>query len=285
MSKLAIISRPITDSSNAYLLLKNDDHVLERHLLKMNDPLLITVNDPSKKYCVGWYDVTTHTNHVCEGGREVDVKYDSCFECRQKTGFNPAFYNTSEISSVQQNYNNKPHSVYVSYFGNGIAKAGIMSDSRGLERLFEQGALFYYIVGTFENADAAHKIESTLINKGLKNSVTKRQKEKALSMPLDEDIERQVFSDILGDLELSKKKIVSNLERFFFGNYPSKSIEPIGDNPISGAVRAVVGRYLILNNNDRLYGFWLSSLSGFEVEVSNEVKEIKAEPEQVSLFG
>ncbi len=285
MSKLAIISRPITDSSGAYLLLENEDHSLERHLLKKGDPLLAIINDSSKKYCVGWYDVTTHTNHVCEGGREVEVKYDSCFECRQKTGFNPAFYNTSEISSVQQDYNNKPHSVYVSYFGDGIAKAGIMSDSRGLERLFEQGALFYYVVGTFENADAAHRVESKLINSGLKNSVTKRQKEKALAKPLDANIERQLFSDILRGLELPDKKVVSNLDLFFFGSYPRKSIEPIGENPISGTVRAVVGRYLVLDNNDRLYGFWLSGLFGFKVELSKELKEIKAEPEQVSLFG
>lgn len=285
MSKLAIISRPITSSSIAYLLLENEDHSLEKHLLNKGDPLLITVSDPSKKYCIGWYDVTTHTNHVCSDNREVDIKYESCFECRQKTGFNPAFYNTSEISAIQQDYNNKPHSVYVSYFGDGLAKAGIMSDSRGLERLFEQGAIFYCIVGNFENADAAHKVESQLISSGLRNSVTKKQKEKVLSKPFKSDIEQEVFASILEDLDLGDKKIISNLDHFFFGSYPNKGIEPIGENPISGLVRGVVGRYLVLDNNDRLYGFWLSCLSGFRVELSKVIKEIEAEPEQASLFG
>ena len=285
MSQLAIISRPITDSSLAYLLLQNEDHSLEKRLLIEGEPLLIEVCDRNKKHCVGWYDVATHTNHVCEASRSVETKYDSCFECRKKTGFNPAFYNASEISSVQQNYNNKPHSVYVSYFGNGIAKAGIMSDSRGLERLFEQGALFYCIVGTFENADAAHKVENSLISNGLKNSVTKKQKEKVLSKIFNKYEELQAFTNILKNLELADKQIVSNLDQFFFGNYPSKSIEPIGDNPISGLVRGVMGRYLVLENNDRLYGFWLSDLSGYKVELSKEISEIKSEAEQVSLFG
>ncbi len=285
MSKLTIISRPITDSSSAYVLLENEDHSLEKYVLNKGELILLAITDPSKKYCVGWYDVTTHTNHVCDGSREVDIKYDSCFECRQRTGFNPAFYNTSDISAVQQDYNNKPHSVYISYFGDGLAKAGIMSDSRGLERLFEQGALFYCIVGTFENANAAHRIESELINGGLKNSITKRQKEKVLSEPFNKDNERETFSNILKGLDLADKEIVSNLDHFFFGNYPNKGIKPIGENPISGIISGIVGRYLVLDNNDRLYGFWLSDLSGFKVELSKEIKVIEPEPEQVSLFG
>ena len=285
MSKLAIISRPITDTSSAFLLLESEDRLLEKSLLNKGEAISISIADPSKKFCVGWYDVTTHTNHVCEGGREVDAKYDSCFECRQRTGFNPAFYNTADIPTVQQDYNSKPHSVYVSYFGDGLAKAGIMSDSRGLERLFEQGALFYCVVGSFENADAAHKVESQLINSGLKNSITKKQKERVLSKVIDQTSEHGEFSGVLQGLGLADKAIVSNLDHFFFGSYPSESIKPIGDNPISGTIRGIVGRYLVLENNDRLYGFWLSDLSGYRVDINSNVIEIKAEPEQVSLFG
>lgn len=284
MPRLAITSCPLTDSSPAFLLLENEDHILEKYLLNKNEAVLISVADPLKKYCIGWYDVTTHTHHVCNSTREVDIKYDSCFECRQKTGFNPAFYNTSEISSVQQGYNNKPHSVYVSYFGDGLAKAGIMSASRGLDRLFEQGALFYCIVDTFEGADAAHRVETKLIDNGLKNSITRRQKEKVLSKLFDEHDELEKFTSILEDLDLADKNITSNLDHFFFGNYPNKSIEHLGENPISGLIRGIVGRYLVLDNNDRLYGFWLSDLSGYKVELGKDIKEIKAEPEQVSLF-
>ncbi len=285
MTQLAIISRPLTPESSAYLLLEDERQNLSEYKLESGDPITISLLDSTKKYCVGWYDVTAHTNHVCDDDSSVDLKYESCYACRQKTGFNPAFYNTSEISSVQQDYNNKPHSVYVSYFGGGITKAGIMSDSRGLERLYEQGALFYCLIGSFENADAAHKVEAELIGKGLKNSVTKRQKEKVLSTPIDKDSELEVFTNILKGPDLTDKKIVSNLDHFFFGSYPSEKIEPIGESPISGEVRGIVGRYLVLSNNDRLYGFWLSNLSGFKVEIIEQIEEIEAEPEQVSLFS
>lgn len=284
MSKVVIASRPITDSSGAYLLLEDEDHNLERYLLGDGEPLHVTITDPVKKYCVGWYDVNTHTNHVCNGSREVDSKYESCFECRHKTGFNPAFYNSSKISTVQEEYNNKPHSVYISYFGAGLTKAGIMSNSRNLDRLFEQGALFYCIIGTFENADAAHEIESQLINSGLRNSITKKQKEKVLSESFSEDAEREVFLNVLKDLSLDDKIVISNLSHFFFGRYLNKTIEPLGKNPISGAIRGIIGRYLVLDNNDRLYGYWLSNLSGFQVEIDKEVMEIEVESEQISLF-
>ncbi len=66
--------------------------------------------------------------------------------------------------------------MYVAYFGNNLAKAGIMSDSRGRERLYEQGAILYAIIGSFPNATVAHNLENRLIQKGLKNSITKKQK-------------------------------------------------------------------------------------------------------------
>lgn len=285
MSKLVITSRPISTNSPAYLLLENVDQSLEKLYLNHADSVHISFKDRENKYCTGWYDVSTHTNYVCTESRKVDNKYDSCFECRQKTGFNPAFYNISDISVVQRDYNDKPHSVYVSYFGDGLAKAGIMSNSRGLERLLEQGAILYHIVGSFENADAAHEIESRLINSGLKNSVTKKQKEKILSKSFSEVNEKEIFASILNGLDLTDGEIVSNLGHFFFGKYPSRSISPISNNPISGFIHGVVGRYLVLDNNGRLYGFWLSNLNGFNVEIDGEVKNIDSEPEQISLFG
>lgn len=285
MPRLTITSRPITKSSAAYLLLENESQSLEKYVLELNMPICITITNSDTKRCVGWYDIATHTNHICSQGRLVDAKYDSCFECRKKTGFNPAFYNTTDISSMQAEYNTKPHSVYVSYFGGGIAKAGIMSDSRGLDRIYEQGALFYCVIGSFADATKAHREEARLIAGGLKNSVSKRQKEKVLAEVVDINVEQKNFYDILKNLNLDGIKIVSNLDHFFFGSYPKESIELIGDNPISGKIRGVVGRYLILNNNDRLYGTWLSNLSGFAIEILKEEKSIKAEPKQVSLFS
>lgn len=284
MPNLVITTRPLTPSSDAYLLLENDNRTLDKYTLENGASIHIKILDPSHKRCVGWYDVKNHTNHVCENSSAVDRKYDSCFECRKKTGFNPAFYNTSELSEVQAEYNSKPHSTYVAYLGHGLAKAGIMSDSRGLARIYEQGALFYCIVGSFKDADEAHNIESKLIAAGLRNSVTKRQKEKVFTSPIDHDHEHKQFSTILKGLDLSDKKIVSNVDHFFFGAYAQKAITPLGDNPISGTVRGIVGRYLVLDNNNQLYGFWLGNLSGFEIDIEEKVINIESKPQQASLF-
>lgn len=284
MANVVITSRPITGSEDAFLLLENEHRSLEKYMLKQNDQIFINIVKPEEKRCIGWYDIATHTNHVCDASQNVGAKYESCFGCRQNTGFNPAFYNTPDISDVQEEYNSKAHSVYIAYFGGGLAKAGIMSDSRGLARLYEQGALLYHLVGSFENAATAHEEEKTLIQAGLKNSITKRQKAKILEKPFDLEYEQKCFSKILHTVHISNAGIVSNVDHFFFGHYPHQEIQPIGNNPISGIIKGIIGRYLILENNDRLYGYWLSELSGYCVNIKKVLEEIESTPTQASLF-
>ncbi len=282
MNGLIIIARPITKQADSYLFI-DDAGTLDKLVLENGKTITISV-DKSTKYCVGWYDIESHTNHLCESRAVVDAKYESCFACRKKTDFNPAFYNTSDISTKQAQYNDAPHSVYVAYFGNGLAKAGIMSDSRGLERLYEQGALLYSIVASCPNATAAHNIENKLIQKGLKNSITKKQKSDALSKVFDVSSECQIFKRILSDIGYADNKIVVNLDIFFFGEYPKAPVQELGDHPISGQIKGVVGRYLILENNERLYGYWLPNLCGYEASFSDKVDLIKREPQQISFL-
>lgn len=59
--------------------------------------------DLSYKRCTGWYDMRTGECYECPGKRDVSEKYEQCPECQQKTGFNPAFYNTTELSVRQPN--------------------------------------------------------------------------------------------------------------------------------------------------------------------------------------
>lgn len=281
--QLVVIARPITKQADPYLFI-DDAGTLDKLVLENGKTITISV-DKSTKYCVGWYDIESHTNHLCESRVVVDAKYESCFACRKKTDFNPAFYNTSDISTKQAQYNDAPHSVYVAYFGNGLAKAGIMSDSRGLERLYEQGALLYSIVASCPNATTAHNLENGLIQKGLRNSITKKQKGDALSKVVDIDFESRAFNKILGSIGYANNTIVSNLDMFFFGKYPRSPIREFDDNnPVSGQVRGVVGRYLILENNERLYGYWLTNICGYKVTFSSKIDLIEREPQQISFL-
>lgn len=282
MNSLVIIVRPISEPADPYLLIDNNG-VLDKFFLEKDKIITLSV-DKGTRYCTGWYDIESHTNHLCETNAVVDVKYESCFACRKKTDFNPAFYNTSYISTKQAQYNNAPHSVYVAYFGDGLAKAGIMSDSRGLERLHEQGALLYSIVTSCPNATIAHNLESKLIQKGLKNSITKKQKSDALSKLFDISLEKQVFKSMLSDLGYPENKVVSNIDMFFFGEYPKAPVHDFDNHAISGQVRGVVGRYLILENNERLYGYWLTNLCGYKASFGDKIDLIKREPQQISFL-
>lgn len=284
MRGVVITSRPIMPDTAPFILLQGEGSELQRILLYKNEPITIRVATENR-YCMGWYDIQTHENHPCDQGRVVDPKFESCFECRNKTGFNPAFYNTETVSSVQEAYNQQPHSVYVAYFGSGLTKAGIMSDSRGLERIFEQGALFYVNMGSLANARQARDSEASLIDKGLRNSVSKKQKEDALRTQFGLEAERKQFLGALAELELdSAGEVKSNLDHFFFGQYPCDQITPVSGELISGKIMGMVGRYLVVKNGDRLFGFWLSELAGYRIDVAAELEGMDVKPTQASMF-
>lgn len=274
--------RPLTDSHDPYIVFDTNGTV-ETLELSQNLPVTIRV-DMSQKYCTGWYDIATHTNHPCETHATVESKFDSCFVCRKKTDFNPAFYNSLEVSEKQQVYNATPHTVYIAYFGNELAKAGIMADSRGLDRLYEQGALWYAIVGRYGDALEAHRLEERLIARGLKNSVTKKQKEKVLIRGVDTAAEQEKFRELLGTLKYADLDIVPLLDHFFFGEYDKKPITPAKEPLISGNVHGAVGRYLVLRNNDRLYGMHMNDVYGRPLCITNEIQLIESEPVQALLF-
>ena len=53
--------------------------------------------DFSTKYCTGWVDFDNHCSQICPDSATVDGKYENCLKCRDRTGFNPAFYNAEWI--------------------------------------------------------------------------------------------------------------------------------------------------------------------------------------------
>lgn len=245
--------------------------------------LTIRVTDEPKQ-CCGWYDIESHENHPCAEHAVVDEAHESCYVCRKKTNFNPAFYHTTDISDKQAQYNAQPHSVYAAYFGNGIAKAGIMSDSRGLDRIYEQGALWYAVVAHKNNATEARNQEVRLMQSGLRESVQKRMKAEVLSRVIDREVERSMFAEIVSQLGYDPEIIGSNLDLFFFGTYPGELIESFHDHTISGVIVGAVGRYLILENNGRLYGAWLDTLYGKTIAIDSGLVPIQPLPRQVGLF-
>lgn len=270
-------------TGDAALLLDCDGkqkQVVLRHAM----PLRLTI-DRTKRYCTGWYDIETHVNHFCDERAIVDARHECCFTCRKKTAFNPAFYNTTEISEKQKAYNSQSHSVYIAHFGGKHTKAGMMANSRGLMRLYEQGALLYTIVGTYPNATVARNVEARLIKQGLRDSIRHSQKAAVLADRYNEPYERGRFAQRLAELGYGNAPIVSNRDLFLFGEYPDEPIMAFPEGAVvSGAVRGIVGNYVILQNNERLYGVWIDNLYGYRIKIDNAIMPLAAAPQQVSLF-
>ena len=115
------------------------------------------------KVCTGPFNLLELKGIPCPKKASLDkTKPNSqCFECFTKTGFNPAFYNVDPktLSPQQKAYNEQPHIVYLAFFGEEKVKVGIANKKRYLNRWLEQGAILATIIGEFENAYDARKME------------------------------------------------------------------------------------------------------------------------------
>ena len=108
-----------------------------------------------RRRCIGRIDLRTHERSTCPLNAELlpDGKEDMCPACIEATGFNPSFYFSSYISPQQREYNQTPHYVYLAYFAPNYVKAGISSETRGIEAR---------VVGRFTCADDARALEAAL---------------------------------------------------------------------------------------------------------------------------
>ena len=89
-----------------------DDEIKRRELFGQKLSLEF---DFSTKYCTGWVNFEKHSSQVCPDGATVDGKYENCLKCRDRTGFNPAFYNADSVSAQQEKINQNPHFVYLAF--------------------------------------------------------------------------------------------------------------------------------------------------------------------------
>ncbi len=268
------------------LILQTSSGDLVNFKLDAGQPFTASFTDDGSFYCTGWYDIELHSNHICPDAALVKPGFGSCFACRQKTGFNPGFYNSDAISDKQAAYNKKPHSVYVANFGGSFYKAGMMSTSRGLARIHEQGALFYAVVGEFSNADLARTLEARLIGQGLKNSVLKSQKQKLYQniYKLDRSHSLQQFQQKLTNLGLDGVNAKCNIDTFLPPVSLDREISNIPADGASGVVVGAIGSYLVLRNEDRLAAFWLDKFIGRNILIEDTIQNIEVAPIQQSLL-
>lgn len=272
------------------LLRSGDDAFV--HLQPRGETLTLTFDD-SQRYCNGWHDLETSESFPCPDSASLPEQYDQCRHCQQKTGFNPAFYNASSVSTQQQKRNAEPHILYLAHFAPGVVKVGISWAGRGIKRLLDQGARSAVIIKTYPNADIARQYEAkTAQLPGIAETLQVRNKMNYLARPYDKTSGAE-------ELRATRERLIRevgaspddtdplHLDPFYLGEnqlQPSNLIDTAKNKSISGVCIGMLGSVLITEQDDMQYALPLSKLTGYTCTLSYNETKNEAAPHQVSLF-
>lgn len=248
--------------------------------------------DFSKKYCVGWVDFEKRCSMPCPDSAEVDVKYESCLKCRNKTGFNPAFYHADSVSEQQEKINQQPHFVYLAYFSPDVIKVGISQESRGIRRVLEQGARLAVKLETFPSALIARQYEDQIAHLDrVVETVNGSKKMELLKQPFDiesaranlETLQKSIEKSL--GLEFESAKLIETDQCFTKDPINTENIiDMSGKNQLAGEVVAMIGPIAILKYQSELLAYNLKRLIGYRAEVIRGQIDIDLPTQQMTLF-
>ena len=248
--------------------------------------------DFSVKYCTGWVDFENRCSQICPDHATVDEKYENCLKCRDKTGFNPAFYNASSVSVQQEKINQNPHFVYLAYFAPNVIKVGISQEERGIRRLLEQGARLAIKLETFSSALIARQYEAKISK--LDGIVE--------TLPVYKKLEliKQAFNRADGERELRQKLL--EIEQKIGVSFPKSELIPCEDyfqtagvdlprvvlmkdcSQLVGHVCSVIGSIIITDYGGQLLAYNIKKLIGYRAQKVDREIELDLPTEQLTLF-
>ena len=248
--------------------------------------------DFSTKYCTGWVDFENHCSQICPDSATVDGKYENCLKCRDRTGFNPAFYNADSVSAQQERINQNPHFVYLAYFAPEVIKVGISQEKRGIRRLLEQGARLALKLETFSSALIARQYEAKI--SALDGIVE--------TMPIHKKLEliKQPFERATGEEKLQQKLL--EIEQKIGVSFPKSELIPCEDyfqtngidltravpmkdqNQLAGRVRSIIGPILITDYDGQLLAYNVKKFIGYQAQTIDGAINIEIPSTQLALF-
>ena len=266
-----------------------DDEIKRRELFGQDLSLEF---DFSTKYCTGWVDFENHSSQICPDSATVDGKYENCLKCRDRTGFNPAFYNADSVSVQQEKINQNPHFVYLAYFAPGVIKVGISQEERGIRRLLEQGARLALKLETFSSALIARQYEAKI--SALDGIVE--------TMPIHKKLEliKQPFERATGEEKLRQKLL--EIEQKIGVSFPKSELIPCEDyfqtngidltravpmkdqNHLAGRVRSIIGPILITDYDGQLLAYNVKKFIGYQAQTIDGAINIEIPSTQLALF-
>lgn len=248
--------------------------------------------DTSTHYCTGWRDITTGERHPCPDAHTLEGAYEQCQTCQNRTGFNPAFYHATNVSTQQEERNAKPHILYLAHFGAGITKVGISYADRKNSRLLEQGARSAIILETFPTAHIARQYEEKIARlPGIAETIQLRKKIDTLERPYDEAAAERELLQIRQQVTLTlgvdfKGHTVQHFSNIFFpGSVPKlQDAINLAKDVISGNCIGMMGSLLFCDYETTPVFLPLKKYIGTTVRLHYTTTELALPPRQASLF-
>ena len=248
--------------------------------------------DFSTKYCTGWVDFENHSSQICPDSATVDGKYENCLKCRDRTGFNPAFYNADSVSAQQEKINQNPHFVYLAYFAPGVIKVGISQEERGIRRLLEQGARLALKLETFSSALIARQYEAKIARlDGIVETMPIHKKLELIKQPFEradgEEKLRQKLLEIEQKIGVSfpKAELIVCEDYFQTASVDLTRFILMKDKlQLVGHVLSVIGIIAITEYDGNLLGYNLKKYIGYRTQKITEPIELELPSEQLTLF-
>ena len=248
--------------------------------------------DVSTKYCTGWLDFDNHCSQACPDGATVDEKYENCLKCRNRTGFNPAFYHADSVSAQQQKINQTPHFLYLAYFSPEVIKVGISQEARGIRRLLEQGARVALKLETFASALIARQYEARIASlSGIMETVAASKKLGLIKQPLNTTVAEQTLADALMriqqklGLDFPSRTLIMCDDYFHTeGRDLSSVIDMTGNTVLAGTVISVIGSVLITEYDGQLLAYNVKKFIGHRAQVMQEAVDLEIPNTQLTLF-
>ena len=249
--------------------------------------------DTSRRYCVGWHDITAGQSFACPENTLTNEKYEQCAACQKRTGFNPAFYNATTVSPQQEQRNLEPHILYLAHFAPGTVKVGISHAARGRGRLLEQGARSALILDTFPTAHIARQYEARIAAiPGVVETVQIKRKLDLLKLPYDDVRAAEELTEMRARIEtLLKTPFTPNapmplIEHFFPLTMPdlAEAIDMTDRQVISGHSIGMLGGLLFCTQQNASIFVTLKKYLGHTVTVSHTQTEIDLPVRQMTFF-
>ena len=248
--------------------------------------------DFSTKYCTGWVDFDNHCSQVCPDSATVDGKYENCLKCRDRTGFNPAFYNADSVSAQQEKINQRPHFVYLAYFAPEVIKVGISQGERGIRRLLEQGARLALKLETFSSALIARQYEAKIARlEGIVETMPIHKKLELIKQPFERaDSEKKLQQKLLEieqkiGVSFPKVKLITCEDYFHTTGVDLTRVVLMKDqNQLAGRVRSIIGPILITDYDGQLLAYNVKKFIGYQAQTVDGAIDIEIPSTQLALF-